>query len=190
MICTDLLCAAEKESCFACLDHSEIIVGISACDSLKSHGLQCLHSCQLRFLTAHLKACDLSVLCYFQGITEKCRPSKLLHQRSCKLCKGITDQYHLGKRSQLIQKFLCSRKGIDLCNSLLDLFQSQTMFFQNSKSPVHQLIIIRLITGCSLELRDSACLCKCDPDLRYQYTFYVQTCNIHLSYPPLDPTYR
>ena len=53
------------------------------------------------------------------------------------------------------------------------------MLLQNTKSPVHQLIIIRLITGCSLKLRDSACLCKCDPDLRYQYTFYVQTCNIH-----------
>ena len=47
MICTNLLCTAEKEACFACLDHSKIIVGISTCDSLKSHGLQCFHSSQL-----------------------------------------------------------------------------------------------------------------------------------------------
>ena len=90
----------------------------------------------------------------------------------------MTCSYTVTIKQEEIGKWL-QGEGIDLCDNLLNFFQSKTMLLQNPKSPVHQLIIIRLITGSFLQLRDAAGLCKCDPDLRHQNALYIKTSDIH-----------
>ena len=39
IICLDLVCTAEEKSCLACLDHTQVIVGITACNGIESDRL-------------------------------------------------------------------------------------------------------------------------------------------------------
>ena len=50
IICLNLVCASEQESRLTGLDHTKVIVRITAGDSLKADGLQCLHCAELRLL--------------------------------------------------------------------------------------------------------------------------------------------
>ena len=85
-----------------------------------SDRLQRLYCGKLGVFNSHFKACDLSIRRYLKGITEDGGITQLFHQRACKLCKGIADNDHLGNLTKLIQKFFCSRHGIDLCNGFLN----------------------------------------------------------------------
>ncbi len=53
------------------------------------------------------------------------------------------------------------------------------MLFEDRQTVLHQLIVIRLVAGGLPQLRDSARLRECNPDLRYQYAFQIKTGNIH-----------
>ena len=43
----DLRCGAEQETCFAGLDHVQVIVAVAGGDSVKADGLECLHGGKL-----------------------------------------------------------------------------------------------------------------------------------------------
>lgn len=44
---------------------------------------------------------------------------------------------------------------------------------------MHQLIIIRLITGCAFKLRDAGLIGKSNPYFGYKDPFKIQTDNVH-----------
>ena len=58
------------------------------------------------------------------------------------------------------------------------------MFPENAQSPLHQLIIIRFVTGRPLQLGNPTRLSECNPYLRYKYSFKVQANDIHVTSPP------
>ena len=80
--------------------------------------------------------------------------------------RGIAEDDHLRSPAQRVQKRLCAGQRVDGGNGLLDLLQSKTVLFQNTQAPAHELVIVRLVPGRPLELRDPAGLRKGDPDLR------------------------
>ena len=141
--------------------------------------LESLDCGQLRVFATHLESCDLAVRSNFQRVAENGGIAQLLHQRACKLGEGITDDDDLCQFPQFVQKCLCTLQRFDLRNGFLNLFQSQTVFLQDSQPPMHQLVIIRFISGGTFQFGDTAFFCERDPDLRYQYTFQVQANNIH-----------
>lgn len=69
----DLLSTLEQEACLAGLDHTQIVMAVAAGDGLEADGLQCLDRSIFGILHTHLKSGDLSVLSYFQRITENGR---------------------------------------------------------------------------------------------------------------------
>ena len=91
----DLIGATEKETGFAGPDHAKIVIGVSAGNGLKADGLQSLHRRELGLLHPHFVTGDLAIFRHFKRITEQRRPAQLLHQRSGKLRKSITDKDHL-----------------------------------------------------------------------------------------------
>ena len=85
-------------------------------------------------LTAHLEACNRAVFGHLKFIAEQRRPTELLHERLGKLGKRVRDDDYLGKLTQLVQELLCTRHGVDGGNNILNLFQPQTMFFEDADS--------------------------------------------------------
>ena len=127
----------------------------------------------------HLKAGDGAVFGHFQCVAEEGRPAELFHQGCCKLGKGVADQDDLGEGAELIQELSCAGERLDLCDGILDLFEAETVLLQDAKSPIHQLVVVRLITRRAFQLGDPAGFRKCDPDLGNQYAFYIKTSYIH-----------
>ena len=72
MIFFDLFGTLEQEACLAGLNHTQIIVAVSTGDGLEADGLQRLHRSILGILHTHLKSGDLTIIRYFQRITENC----------------------------------------------------------------------------------------------------------------------
>ena len=91
----DGICALEQESCLACLDHAEVVVAVTAGDGVISDRLQSFDGCLFGFFAAHLEIGDFTVICDNKGIAEDCRIAEFLHQRTCKLREGITDDDYL-----------------------------------------------------------------------------------------------
>ena len=179
MVGLDLLRALEEEARLAGLDHPQVIVAVAAGNGLIADGLKGLHRGQLGLLAAHSEAGDLAAFGHLQGVAEDGGPAQLLHQGLCELLKGIAEDDDLGDGPQLIQERLGAGQRVDLGNGGLDLLQAQSVLLQDAQPPVHQFIVIRFVPGGPLQLRDAAGLRECDPDLRNQDAFHIQTYDIH-----------
>ena len=148
-------------------------------DGLVAHGLQGPDGGELGLGAAHLEARDLATLSDFQGVAEDGGPVQLLHQGLRELLKGVAEDDGLGLLAQGIQEVLGARQGIDPGDGRLDLPQAQAALFQDAQAPAHQLVVIRLVPGGALELRDAALLGEGDPDLGHQDTLHIKADNVH-----------
>lgn len=173
----------EQEAGLAGLDHTQVVEAVTGGDGLEAAGLQGLHRGQLRLGAAHPEAGDLAGGGHLQGVAEQGGPVQLLHQGLGELLKGVAEDDHLGLLPQGIQELPGTGQGVDGGDDLLDLLQSQAVLLQNAQPPVHQLVVIRLIPGGALQLRNPAGLCKGDPDLRDQHAFHIQTDCVHFETP-------
>ena len=81
----DLFGTLEQEACLAGLDHTQVIVAVTAGNGLEADRLQCLHRSVLGILHTHLKTGDFTVVSSLQGITEDGGLTQFLHQRTGKL---------------------------------------------------------------------------------------------------------
>ena len=154
-------------------------MAVAAGDGFKSNALECLYCCQLRLLAAHLESGYLAVRSNLKRVAEDSRHTELLHERTSKLGECIGNNDHLGDGPQLVEELLRAGHGVDLCDGVLDLLQTKAVLLEDTKAPLHQLVVIRLVTGGALQLRDSACFCECDPDFGYQYALEIKAGNIH-----------
>ena len=157
-------------------------MAVAGSDGLKARGLQSSDCRQLGLRAAHSVAGDLTVITHLESVAEQSRIAELLHERHRELSKGVTDDDDLGDFSQLIKKFLSSRQRIDLLDRSLDFPKTEPMLFQYAESPLHELVIVRLIAGRAAKFGDSAGLRKRDPDLRNQYTFHIKADNIKITH--------
>ena len=112
-------------------------MAVSAGNGVIADRLQCFDCGVFGLLTAHLKVSDLAVFPYNQGVAEDGRVAQLFHKRTCKLGEGIAEDDNLGLRTQLIQKFLCTRNRINFGNGFLDLLQSKSVFLQDIQTIFH-----------------------------------------------------
>ena len=181
----DLVRGAEQKARLAVADHIQIVVAVAGSDGLKSHGLQRPDGRKLGMRAAHFDAAEHPVPVDLERIAEDRRPAELFHERLRKFFKCVADDDGLRLRAQLVQKVLCAGQRVDLRDHVLNLLQAQPVLAQDVHAPAHELVIIRLVARGAAQLRDPADLRKRDPDLRYQYSFYVQACNIHC-YNPLS----
>ena len=134
-------------------------------------------------LNAHAEARNLTVLRDFERIAENGRIAELLHEGRRELREGVAQNDDLREAAELIEKLFCARHRVYGRNGVLNLLKSQAVLLQNIDAVAHQLIVIRLISGGTLELRNARRLRKCNPDLRNQYTFKIQANNIHVPPP-------
>ena len=184
MVRLDFVGALEEETRLAGLDHTQVVVAVSGGDGLIAHGLQGLHRGELGLLAAHLEAGDFPVGSHLQAVAEDGGPAQLFHQGLCKLLKGVAEDDHLGHGAQLIQKLLGPGQGVDLGDGGLDLLQTQSVLLQDAQTPAHELVVVGLIPGGALELRDAALFRKGDPDFGDQNALHIQTYDIHDLIPP------
>ena len=148
-------------------------------DGLVAHGLQGPDGGELGLGAAHPEARDLAALRHLQGVAEDGGPVQLLHKGLRELLKGVAEDDGLGLLAQGIQEVLGARQGIDPGDGRLDLPQAQAALFQDAQAPAHQLVVIRLVPGGALELRDAALLGEGDPDLGHQDTLHIKADNVH-----------
>ena len=92
---SDLIVALEEETCLACSNHAEIVVAVAACDSFITDRVQRLYCRILCIFNTHFVIRNLAVVGNYESVAEDCRPAKLLHKGSCKLCKRIADDDNL-----------------------------------------------------------------------------------------------
>ena len=102
IILLDLFCRLEEESRLGGLDHTKVVKGITAGDGIITDGLQSLYGRKLRLLTTHLESGDLTIRCNLKSIAEDGRPTQFLHERCCKLFKGIGQNDDLGQAAKFI----------------------------------------------------------------------------------------
>ena len=179
MVGPDLVRALEQEARLAGLDHAQVVVAVPAGDGLIADGLQRLHRGQLGLRAAHPKAGDLPAGGHLQGVAEEGGPAQLFHQGLGKLLEGVAEDDDLGEGAKLVQERLGPGQGVDFGDGGLNLFQAQAVLLQDGQPVLHQLVVVRLVPGGALQLRDAAGVGKGDPDLRHQHAFHIQTYEIH-----------
>ena len=180
--------SAEEEARLARLNHGKIVEAVAGGDGLIAHGLEGPDGGELRLLASEAEVRDLAAGGDHQLVAEQRRPAELLHQGLGKLGAGVAQNDGLGDGSELIQKLLRARQGVDGGDHVLDLLEAEAVFLQNAETPAHELVVIGFIACGAAKLGDAACLRKGDPDLGDQYALQIKACDIHtlsLSFPVL-----
>ena len=106
------------------------------------------------------------------------------------MCEGVGNHDNLSAVAQLVQEFLCTGQWVDGGNGLLDLLEAEAVLSQNAQAPVHELVVIRFVARCALELGDAARLCECDPNFGNQYTFHIEAGHVHEKGPFIVRAWR
>ena len=74
---------------------------------------------------------------------------------------------HFPRLEESGNAFLGTGQGIDGGDGGLNFLQTQTVLLQDAQTPLHQLVVVRLVTGGFLQFRNTGFFCECNPDFRY-----------------------
>ena len=141
-------------------------MAVAGGDGLEAAGLQRLDRRELGVLTAHVVTGDLTVLRDDELVAEEGRIAEFRDQRTGELGEGVGQDDDLGLFAERVEELLRAFEGLDGGDDLLDLFQAETVLFQQVDAVFHELVVVRLIAGGALELGDAGGLRERDPDLR------------------------
>src|SRR6266540_466538 len=165
----------EKNAGIGGYEHGRVVIGVPRGDYMEVEALQCEHRRTLLFGQAQAVIDDPAVRREFQGVAENGRVVELPHQGRGELFECVRQDDHLEARPEPCQEVLRAVERRHRGDHVLDILQGKLALIQDLEAPLHEHIVVRLVSRCQAQLGDLCLLGHADPDLGHEDALQIKT---------------